>query len=174
MDWLHISDLGVAADFIGNFFHEVLQFMPGENKDERCTNLYLEILAYYEAHGISDRFDCMPLTFFEPKDGPETNPYPLQDSTTWAPPYSYVPTHPNMAPAFFTHPRYTPDFQFDQPRMDPAVAPEVISMRTGIPLEQTLRAMNNRHVRDMTDQMHVTSVFRTGDREAMPVPAYGP
>ena len=70
MDWLHISDLGVAADFIGNFFHEVLQFMPGENKDERCTNLYLEILAYYEAHGISDRFDCMQPTFFEPRDGP--------------------------------------------------------------------------------------------------------
>ena len=21
MDWLHVSDLGVAADFIGNFFH---------------------------------------------------------------------------------------------------------------------------------------------------------
>ena len=70
MDWLHVSDLGVAADFIGNFFHEVLQCMPGQNKDERCTILYLEILAYYEAHGVTDRFDCMQLTFFQRKDGP--------------------------------------------------------------------------------------------------------
>ena len=70
MDWLHVSDLGIAADFIGNFFHEVLQFMPGENKDERCAILYSLILAYYEAHDITDRFDCMLLTFFEPKDGP--------------------------------------------------------------------------------------------------------
>lgn len=70
MDWLHVSDLGVAADFIGNFFHAVQQIMPGQNKDERCANLWVEILAYYEAHGISDRFDCMQLSFFEPKDAP--------------------------------------------------------------------------------------------------------
>lgn len=70
MDWLHVSDLGVAADFIGNFFHEVLPLIPGGNKDERCSNLYLEIAAYYEAQGVSDRFDCMQLSFFEPKDGP--------------------------------------------------------------------------------------------------------
>ena len=70
MDWLHVSDQGVAADFIGNFFHAVLQFMPGETKDERCAIRYSLILAYYEAHGVTDRFDCMQLTFFEPKDGP--------------------------------------------------------------------------------------------------------
>ena len=44
--------------------------MPGQNKDERCANLWVEILAYYNAHGISDRFDCMQLSFFEPKDAP--------------------------------------------------------------------------------------------------------
>ena len=70
MDWLHVSDQGVAADFIGNFFHAVLQFMPGENKDERRAILYSSILAYHGAHGITDRFDCMLLTFLEPKDGP--------------------------------------------------------------------------------------------------------
>ncbi len=74
MDWLHVCDIGVTADFIGNFFHEVLQLFPGDNKNERCSNLSGEMHAYYEAEGISDRFDCLLLTFFEPKD----NPYKLR------------------------------------------------------------------------------------------------
>ena len=64
MDWLRVSDLGIAANFIGNLFHQVQQTMPGQNKDERCSNIYLEILAYYEAHGVSDRLDCMQPIFF--------------------------------------------------------------------------------------------------------------
>ena len=70
MDWLHCCDLGVAADFIGNFFHEVVELFPGGNKKERCARLSDDILAYYVAEDIKDRFDCMLLTFFEPKDGP--------------------------------------------------------------------------------------------------------
>ena len=70
MDWLHVSDLGVAADFIGNFFHEIVQLMPGQNRDERCSNLFLELQAFYEAGDVADRFDHMQLSFFEPKDGP--------------------------------------------------------------------------------------------------------
>jgi len=69
MDWLHCCDLGVTADFIGNFFHEVIELFPGASKKERCANLYQEIFAYYEAEGVQDRFDCLLPTFFEPKDG---------------------------------------------------------------------------------------------------------
>ncbi len=35
MDWLHVSDLGVAADFLGNFFHVVMPLFPGANKKDR-------------------------------------------------------------------------------------------------------------------------------------------
>ena len=69
MDWLHCCDLGVTADFIGNFFHEVIELFPGASKKERCASLYQEIFAYYEAEGVQDRFDCLLPTFFEPKDG---------------------------------------------------------------------------------------------------------
>ena len=70
MDWLHCSDLGATADFIGNFFHEVLELFPGGNKKDRCASLYQEVLAYYESEGVEDRFDCLLPTFFEPKDAP--------------------------------------------------------------------------------------------------------
>ncbi len=46
MDWLHCSDLGVAADFLGNFFHEVVDLFPGGTKKDRCASLYQEVLAY--------------------------------------------------------------------------------------------------------------------------------
>ena len=75
-DWLHVSDLGVAADFIGNFFHEILDLFTGSNKKERCCQLHSEIHAYYVEEGITDRYDCMMQTFFEPKD----NPYRLRGS----------------------------------------------------------------------------------------------
>lgn len=70
MDWLHVADLGVTADFIGNFFHEVVQLFPGNNKKERCANLYQEALAFYDANSVQDRFDCLLPTHFEPKDMP--------------------------------------------------------------------------------------------------------
>ena len=37
MDWLHVADLGVAGDFIGNFLHEVLPLFPGSSKKEKCA-----------------------------------------------------------------------------------------------------------------------------------------
>ena len=70
MDWLHVSDIGITADFIGNFFHEVLELFPGANKKARCAMLFQQALEFYERWGISDRFDCFLPTFFVPKDGP--------------------------------------------------------------------------------------------------------
>ena len=59
MDWLHVSDLGVTADFIGNFFHEVLDMFPGNNKKERSASLFQEMMEFYNAQGTLDRFDVM-------------------------------------------------------------------------------------------------------------------
>ena len=76
MDWLHIGDLGVAADFVGNFLHEVLDRFPGDNKKEKCASLYSEMEAYYNENNVQDRYDCMLPTFFEGKD----KPYKLRGS----------------------------------------------------------------------------------------------
>ena len=70
MDWLHVSDLGVAADFLGNFFHVAMPLFPGANKKDRCAACFDEISAFYEEEDVQDRFDSLPHTFFEPKDGP--------------------------------------------------------------------------------------------------------
>ena len=76
MDWLHVSDLGVTADFIGNFFHEVLDMFPGNNKKERSASLFQEMVEFYNAKGTQDRFDVMLPTFFESGD----KPYKLRGS----------------------------------------------------------------------------------------------
>ena len=68
MDWLHISDLGIAADFLGNFFHVVTPLFPGTHKKDKCTACYNEMQAFYEEGDVQDRCDSLPPTFFEPKD----------------------------------------------------------------------------------------------------------
>ena len=70
MDWLHVADLGVTADFIGNFLHEVLPLFPGSSKKERSAAIYQEMLAHYEENEVQDRSDCLLPTFFEPDSGP--------------------------------------------------------------------------------------------------------
>ena len=70
MDWLHCADLGCTADFIGNFFHEVLPKFAGASKKERCASLFQEMQAHYDETGVEDRYDCMLPTFFEPDSGP--------------------------------------------------------------------------------------------------------
>ena len=71
MDWLHIADLGVAPDFIGNFlkFIVTIVMLVGDLK-QKCATLFNLMMLYYEAEGISDRYDCLLPTFFLPKDGP--------------------------------------------------------------------------------------------------------
>jgi len=65
MDWLHISDLGIAADFLGNFFHVVMPMFPGANKKDRCAACFDEIQAYYEENNVEDRFDSLPPTLLK-------------------------------------------------------------------------------------------------------------
>jgi len=56
IDWLHCCDLGVAADFLGNVLYAVLQRMPGSSIIQQCSALFLEILAWYKANNVQDRF----------------------------------------------------------------------------------------------------------------------
>lgn len=95
------------------------------------------------------------------------------DPSGWRPPYAWDPTQANAMPAFFTHPRFANGPQFPQAIADPPITPEVFSTATGIPLQIPRRATNT-DVRNMTDQLHQLSIFRTGDNDYMAYTAFGP
>ena len=46
-DWLHVVDLGVAQDHIGNLFHEVAEKLPGATRADRVHALFLKIRQFY-------------------------------------------------------------------------------------------------------------------------------
>ena len=54
LDWLHIVDLGVAADCLGNIFWQAQTRMPG-NLQQRLQQLFLEMRTYYAAAQCNDR-----------------------------------------------------------------------------------------------------------------------
>ena len=68
-DWLHVADLGVAPDFIGNFLEELMAVVPGNGKKEKCRALTADLLGWYDDEQVQDRFDCILPTMFEPKNG---------------------------------------------------------------------------------------------------------
>jgi hypothetical protein len=62
IDWLHAVDLGIAADFAGNFLlHLVRHHMPGENMKVRCGALWQRLQAWYEAEGVQDRLQNLTM-----------------------------------------------------------------------------------------------------------------
>lgn len=67
LDWLHIVDLGVSQDLVGNLFHElVLQdHLPGNNKKERLTSLWSRIKSFYKEFQVPVRLGELTLEMFE-------------------------------------------------------------------------------------------------------------
>jgi hypothetical protein len=58
IDWLHTMDLGCAADWIGNLFNYILHKLPGTTRKAQCSQLFLQIQAYYKAHPeVPGRYD---------------------------------------------------------------------------------------------------------------------
>ena len=53
LDWLHVVDLGVTLDCLGNCFHYLLPRL-GKNASEQLPHLLLLIKQYYMAHDIKD------------------------------------------------------------------------------------------------------------------------
>ena len=72
VDWLHCCDLGVCADFLGNAFWHILEFMPGQSRDQRVSALFLKMRQYYEDHGVDSRLDN--LTDLMLRKGPSKSP----------------------------------------------------------------------------------------------------
>lgn len=72
LDWLHVVDLGVAADVLGNIFKMLLPKYTGANERERCEALFLEVQAYYRQTKVDSQFDNLhPRMIFVPNKPPK-------------------------------------------------------------------------------------------------------
>lgn len=65
IDWLHVADQGISADFLGNEFDYIVKHkMPGNNKLEKCRALGEHVYAYYGANNVQDKLkEFLPKTF---------------------------------------------------------------------------------------------------------------
>jgi len=66
-DWLHGSDLGVAADGLGQAFERLEKEMPGANRKERVAELWKHINTYYDNNDIKDRLLGFKFSSFKAK-----------------------------------------------------------------------------------------------------------
>ena len=55
LDWLHVVDIGVAADFLGNLFWAFLPLQDGSANAARVSSLYRKIQAFYQANNVDNR-----------------------------------------------------------------------------------------------------------------------
>ncbi len=72
IDWLHVVDQGVGADFLGNLFYMLLKKMDGATMKNRCDSLFLKIQEYYREHAVDSQLDHLTLTMILAK--PNTSP----------------------------------------------------------------------------------------------------
>ena len=63
-DWLHGSDLGLAADCLGQCFERLEQDMPGHNRKEWVAELWKHINTYYDNNDIKHRLLGFNFLFF--------------------------------------------------------------------------------------------------------------
>ena len=59
MDWLHCSDKGVAAEFVGNALTVLQAKFPERTIADRVKSLSDRMLAYYKANRVEDKLDCL-------------------------------------------------------------------------------------------------------------------
>lgn len=70
LDWLHIVDLGVAADFMGNVFHHLIasgNHLPGNNVKERVKSLFHRIQSYYKTEGVENKLPTLTVLMIRKK-----------------------------------------------------------------------------------------------------------
>ena len=63
-------DQGVAQNFLGSFFIELVRWkyprmLEGGTMKQRCRSLWLELQAWYQATGVSDRLQNLTLTMLQ-------------------------------------------------------------------------------------------------------------
>ena len=57
LDWLHVMDIGVSCDFMGNCFLLLLKYKAGNSKKERVKELYRDIVEFYKRTKAESRLD---------------------------------------------------------------------------------------------------------------------
>ena len=70
IDWLHVVDLGVAADYLGNLFTMFIERLPGGSKEARLQVLWERMLAFYDREGIQDKLQNLTLGMIQGKKAP--------------------------------------------------------------------------------------------------------
>ena len=65
-DWLHVADLGVAADYVGNCLYLLQQRVPGRSIAARVEALWHMLQDWYQRNGIVDRLDSLTPSLFAP------------------------------------------------------------------------------------------------------------
>ena len=66
IDWLHCSDKGVAAEFVGNALTQLQAKFPETTIAARVKSLSDRMLAYYKANRVEDKLDCLMPNMFYP------------------------------------------------------------------------------------------------------------
>ena len=68
LDWLHIADIGIASDFLGNLFSYLVHHkMEGNNLSEKVCALFKKIQEYYKAEGIDSKLPTLTLLMIRKK-----------------------------------------------------------------------------------------------------------
>ena len=62
IDWLHCVDLGVTQDYLGNLFWAALPKLPGTNREQKISCLFLKIQEFYKRTNCSSRLDDLKET----------------------------------------------------------------------------------------------------------------
>ena len=72
IDWLHVADLGVAPDFLGNIFMMLLPKLAGTSQKERVQALFLCMKDFYRRHPSESQLDDLTLLMI--RKAPNTTP----------------------------------------------------------------------------------------------------
>ena len=70
LDWLHIADLGVGADWLGQLFSVLMTKMPGGTKAQRLAELWRQIQTLYKLPEFktSSQLDDLSETMIKSRD----------------------------------------------------------------------------------------------------------
>jgi hypothetical protein len=70
IDWLHVADLGVSADFLGNLFLLLLTKLGPGTQAQRCRELWQRLQLWYQANQVSDRLTDLTPSMLAGKKAP--------------------------------------------------------------------------------------------------------
>ena len=66
LDWLHVVDLGIGSDWLGQFFTYLLQWLPGVTAEARVSGLWQRIQALYRIYPCESKLDNLTRNMLSP------------------------------------------------------------------------------------------------------------